>query len=113
MIQYKIMGTWKAIAVYKFQIITNSGWPSTMTVICRNSQKISQGLSNFKVRLNKGKSILLGWSILNKNSKLIKLGKGSSTSHPGQGLFRHLGSYLIHDVVDPNSFHFGHVIPDI
>jgi hypothetical protein len=41
-IQYKIMGTWKAIAVYKFQIITNSGWPSTMTVICINSQNFTR-----------------------------------------------------------------------
>jgi hypothetical protein len=53
--------------------------------------------------------MFLGWSILKKNSKLIKLGKGSSMSHPGQGLFRHLGSYLIHDVVGPNSFHLSHL----
>jgi hypothetical protein len=40
--------------------------------------------------------MILGWFFLTKNSKLIKLGKGSSVSHPGQGLFRHLGHHFIH-----------------
>jgi hypothetical protein len=60
-------------------------------VICRNYIKSLQGLPDFKVWLNKERHMFLGWSILKKNSKLIKLGKGSSTSHPGQGLFRHRG----------------------
>jgi hypothetical protein len=67
--------------------------------------KISQGLPNFKVWLNKEKHVFLGWSILEKNSKLIKLGKGSSTSHPRQGFFRHPRSCFIHDMASPNSFH--------
>jgi hypothetical protein len=46
--------------------------------------KISQGLPNFKVCWNKRRPVFFGWSILKKNSKLIKLGKGSSTSHLGQ-----------------------------
>jgi hypothetical protein len=71
--------------------------------------KILQGLPNFKVWLNKERHMFLGWSILKKNSKLIKLGKGSSTSHPGQGFFRHLRSYFIHDMVGPNSFHLSHL----
>jgi hypothetical protein len=54
--------------------------------------------------LNEG-HIFLEWSDLKKNSKLIKLVKGSSTSHPGQGLFRHLRSYFIHDMVGPYVFY--------
>jgi len=30
------------------------------------------------------RGMILGWFFLSKNSKLIKLGKGSSVSHPGQ-----------------------------
>jgi hypothetical protein len=40
--------------------------------------------------------MILGWFFLTKNSKLIKLGKGSSVSHPGQGCFRHLWLHSIH-----------------
>jgi hypothetical protein len=40
--------------------------------------------------------MILGWFFLAKNSKLIKLGKGSSVSHPGQGCFRHLWHHFIH-----------------
>ena len=65
-----------------------------------------QGLPNFKVWLNKEKYMFLGWYIPRKNSKLIKLGKGSSKSHPGQGLFRHLRSCFIHDMADSCSFYF-------
>jgi hypothetical protein len=64
-----------------------------------------QGLPDFKVWLNKG-HIFLEWSDLKENSKLIKLGKGSSTSHPGQGLFKHLRSYFIHDMASPYVFYF-------
>ena len=62
--------------------------------------KIVQGIPNFKVWLNKEKYMFLGWYMPRKNSKLIKLGKGSSKSHPGQGLFRHLRSCFIHDMAD-------------
>jgi hypothetical protein len=65
-----------------------------------------QGLPNFKVWLNKEKCMFLGWYIPRKNSKIIKLGKGSSKSHPGQGLFRHLRSCFIHGMVDSCSFFF-------
>jgi hypothetical protein len=58
-----------------------------------------QGLPNFKVWLNKEKHMFLGWFIPKKNSKLIKLGKESSKSHLGQGLFRHLRSCFVHDMV--------------
>jgi hypothetical protein len=40
--------------------------------------------------------MILGWFFLTKSSKLIKLGKGSSVSHPGQGCFRHLWHHFIH-----------------
>jgi hypothetical protein len=40
--------------------------------------------------------MVLGWFSLTKNSKLIRLGKGSSVSHPGQGCFRHLWRHFIH-----------------
>jgi hypothetical protein len=45
------------------------------------------------------------WSDPKKNPKLIKIGKGSSTSHPGQGLFRQIRSYIIHDMAGPNAFY--------
>jgi hypothetical protein len=65
-----------------------------------------QGLPNFKVWLNKNKHMFLGWFDPKKRAKLIKLGKGSSKSHPGQGLFRHLRSCFIHDMADSCSFYF-------
>jgi hypothetical protein len=65
-----------------------------------------QGLPNFKVWLNKEKHMFLGWYDPKKRAKLIKLGKGSSKSHPGQGLFRHLRPCFIHDMVDSGSFYF-------
>jgi hypothetical protein len=71
--------------------------------------KISQGSPSFKVWLNKERHMFPRWSILKKNTKLIKLGKGSSMSHPGQGFFRHLRSYFIHGMADPNSFHLSHL----
>jgi hypothetical protein len=54
------------------------------------------GLSYSSIWLNGGRSMILGWFFLTKNSKLIKLGKGSSVSHPGQGCFRHLWLHSIH-----------------
>jgi hypothetical protein len=65
-----------------------------------------QGLPNFKVWLNKNKHMFLGWLDPKKRAKLIKLGKGSSKSHPGQGLFRHLRSCFIHDMADSSIFFF-------
>jgi len=56
--------------------------------------------------LNEEGHIFLEWSDLKKHSKLIKLGKGSSTSHPEKGIFRHLRSYFIHDMAGPNTFYF-------
>jgi hypothetical protein len=41
------------------------------------------------------KSMILDWFFLAKSFKLIKLGKGSSVSHPGQGCFRHLWLHFI------------------
>ena len=54
------------------------------------------GLSYSSVWLKGRRSMVLGWFFLTKSSKLIKLGKGSSVSHPGQGLFRHLRHHFIH-----------------
>ena len=47
----------------------------------------------------KGRRIMLpGWFFLVKSSKLIKLGKGSSVSHHGLGLFRHLWHHFTHSL---------------
>jgi hypothetical protein len=54
------------------------------------------GLSYPSVWLDRRRSMVLGWFFLTKSSKLIKLGKGSSVSHPGQGCFRHLWLHSIH-----------------
>jgi hypothetical protein len=54
------------------------------------------GLSYSSVGLKGRRSMVLGWFSLTKNFKLIRLGKGSSVSHPGQGFFRHLGHHFIH-----------------
>jgi hypothetical protein len=53
-------------------------------------------LSYSSVWLKGRRSMVLGWFFLTKSSKLIKLGKGSSVSHPGQGLFRHLWHQFTH-----------------
>jgi hypothetical protein len=53
--------------------------------------------------------MILGWFILTRNSKLIKLGKGSSTSHLVQGCFKHLEFHSIHCMVGPNSSHLSHL----
>jgi hypothetical protein len=42
--------------------------------------------------------MVLGWFFLIKSSKLIKLGKGSSVSHPGLSLFRHLQHHFTHSM---------------
>jgi hypothetical protein len=54
------------------------------------------GLSYSSVWLKEGRSMKSGWFFRTKSSKLIKLGKGSSVSHPGQGCFRHLWHHFIH-----------------
>ena len=57
--------------------------------------KILHDLSNSNVGLNRGRCMILGWFFLTRNSKLIKLGKGSSTSHPRQGCFIPLIAWLV------------------
>jgi hypothetical protein len=54
------------------------------------------GLSYSSVWLKGRRSMVLGWFFLTKGSKLIKLGKGSSVSHPGLGCFRHLWHHFTH-----------------
>jgi hypothetical protein len=54
------------------------------------------GLSYSSVWLKGRRSMVLGWLFLTKSSKLIKLGKGSSVSHPGLGCFRHLRHHFTH-----------------
>jgi hypothetical protein len=54
------------------------------------------GLSYSSVWLKGRRSMVLGWFFLTKSSKLIKLGKGSSVSHPGLGCFRHLWHHFTH-----------------
>jgi hypothetical protein len=53
------------------------------------------GLSYSSVGLKEGRNMKSGWFFRTKSSKLIKLGKGSSVSHPGQGCFRHLWLHSI------------------
>jgi hypothetical protein len=54
------------------------------------------GLSYSSVWLKGRRNMVLGWFFLTKSSKLIKLGKGSSVSHPGLGCFRHLWHHFTH-----------------
>jgi hypothetical protein len=54
------------------------------------------GLSYSSVWLKGRRMMIVGWFFLTKSSKLIKLGKGSSVSHPGLGLFRHLRHHFTH-----------------
>jgi hypothetical protein len=56
------------------------------------------GLSYSSVWLKGRRMLILGWFFLRKSSKLIKLGKGSSVSHPGLGLFRHLRHHFTHSM---------------
>jgi hypothetical protein len=62
----------------------------------QQSIKSSHGLAYSSVWLNGGRSMILGWFFLTKNSKLLRLGNGSFVSHPGQGCFRHLWIHSIH-----------------
>jgi hypothetical protein len=87
---------WKAISVYQCHIIMSIGWPPTLTVMSNKVFRIYMGLSYSSVWLKGRRSMVLGWFFLTKSSKLIKLGKGSSVSHPGLGLFRHLRHHFTH-----------------
>jgi hypothetical protein len=53
-------------------------------------------LSSSSIWLKGRSSVKSGWFFLTKSSKLIKLGKGSSMSHLGQGYFKHLWHHFIH-----------------
>jgi hypothetical protein len=60
------------------------------------SIQILHGLSYSSVWLKGRRMMIVDWFFLVKSSKLIKLGKGSSVSHPGLGLFRHLWHQFTH-----------------
>jgi hypothetical protein len=62
----------------------------------QQSVQILHGLSYSSVWLKGRRMMILGWFFLAKSSKLIKLGKGSSVSHPGLGLFRHMRHHFTH-----------------
>ena len=62
----------------------------------QQSNQSLHGLSYFSVWLKGRRKMIVSWFFLTKSSKLIKLGKGSSVSHPGQGLFRHLRHQFTH-----------------
>jgi len=64
----------------------------------QQSIQILQGLSYSSVWLKRRRMMIIGWFFLIKSSKLIKLGKGSSVSHPGLGLFRHLWHHFTHSM---------------
>ena len=64
----------------------------------QQSIHILQGLSYSSVWLKGRRMLVLGWFFLIKSSKLIRLGKGSSVSHPGLGLFRHLWHHFTHSM---------------
>jgi hypothetical protein len=64
----------------------------------QQSIQILHGLSYSSVWLKGRRMLVLGWFFLIKSSKLIKLGKGSSVSHPGLGLFRHLWHHFTHSM---------------
>jgi hypothetical protein len=57
-----------------------------------HEQQSNQSLHNLSyssVWLKRRRMMIVSWFFLTKSSKFIKLGKGSSVSHLGQGLFRH------------------------
>jgi hypothetical protein len=64
----------------------------------QQSSQILHGLSYSSIWLKGRKMMMLVWFFLTKSSKLIKLGKGSSMSHPGLGLFRHLWHHFTHSM---------------
>jgi hypothetical protein len=64
----------------------------------QQSIQILHGLSYSSVWLKRRRMMIVGWFFLIKSSKLIRLGKGSSVSHPGLGLFRHLRHHFTHSM---------------
>ena len=64
----------------------------------QQSIQILQGLSYSSVWLKGRRVMIIDWFFFMKCSKLIKLGKGSSVSHPGLGLFRHLRHHFTHSM---------------
>jgi hypothetical protein len=64
----------------------------------QQSIQILHDLSYSSIWLKGRRNMVLGWFFLIKSSKLIKLGKGSSVSHPGLGLFRHLRHHFTHSM---------------
>ena len=64
----------------------------------QQSIQILHGLSYSSVWLKGRRMLILGWFFRRKSSKLIRLGKGSSVSHPGLGLFRHLWHHFTHSM---------------
>jgi hypothetical protein len=64
----------------------------------QQSIQILHSLSYSSVWLKGRRIMVLGWFFLVKSSKLIRLGKGSSVSHPGLGLFRHLWHHFTHSL---------------
>jgi hypothetical protein len=64
----------------------------------QQSVQILHSLSYSSFWLKGRRIMLLGWFFLAKSSKLIKLGKGSSVSHHGLGLFRHLWHHFTHSL---------------
>jgi hypothetical protein len=64
----------------------------------QKSIQILHGLSYSSVSLKGRRMMTVGWFFLTKSSKLIKLGKGSSVSHPGLGLFKHLWHHFTHSM---------------
>jgi len=64
----------------------------------QQSIQILHGLSYSSVWLKRRRMMIVGWFFLIKSSKLIRLGKGSSVSHHGLGLFRHLRHHFTHSM---------------
>ena len=64
----------------------------------QQSIQILHGLSYSSIWLKGRRMLILDWFFFIKCSKLIKLGKGSSVSHPGLGLFRHLWHHFTHSM---------------
>jgi hypothetical protein len=62
----------------------------------QQSIKRLHSLSYSSVWLKRGRSMILDWFFMPKISRLIKLGKWSSMSHPRQGCFKHLWLHSIH-----------------
>jgi hypothetical protein len=64
----------------------------------QQSIQILHGLSYSSVWLKRRRMMIVGWFFRRKSSKLIRLGKGSSVSHPGLGLLRHLRHHFTHSM---------------